>query len=981
MWSLLVLCEMERSRFDGPNYPSESTNGVRFAPSSSSQPDYTGEAFEDALQHLASIDLIDLCNEAKVERCRASRDLRNCGRIVESVLTSCGHASLCAECSQRCENCPICRTPLPKNGNILRPRLYYECVEAGLISKVCDDRLQEKEDAEAHLTADVQRLYSLFDVALENNLCCLICQYVTDVCMDESAVSSDPIIAFLLDEVVVKDWCKRTFKNIIRDVRGIYHNDISEMKAKLGALLKISAKLSGLCNVLEVLDLSFKDTHSAKLDDLRLLQESILKTKQHMEMMMWCIRHEFLEGVKSHHSKYFSWRALFRERKSAAVNRAWPEPPELSGGSTGQDYASLFIEDALLNLEVDKGYEQQTQLELEVASLQKDGGSSLFRSKLEGLGGFYPFENVRAAVDVLFFCGNSDMVVAKRAIFLYYLFDRQWTIADDEWRHIIDDFAATFNVTRHSLLESFTYYLLDDHTDEALQEACRLLPEISGPESHPKIAKVLLERQNPDAALMFLRCSGRDYRADLMSLSEAVTAVRVRVECALLTEAFMYQRMLCSKVKEKQLKHQLPVDASDNLEDEVRSWTDWVLVLVSEICSLCIRRNWVDRLIELPWNSDEERHLHRCLLDYATADPRKTAGSLLVVYYLQRHRYVDAYHVDCKLRALEEDFLSKNNVDEAILCRMNSAAHWRSGLVNKSLELLPEVEQQQLKTGGLPEDTVLCRNEADLQREAETPGQQDRATAVSSTSSSLHSSILFPTEHGTSFRSSNSGISKTDGYAGDTQFDLVNLASPSISHGKFFTPSERLPRTPFNTVPNFKLDDMLTPGIRSVRGQPIKDVGRTPSRLFQGDLRDTQLDEVPLPAVQNGVYGQFPKVSPPNSRRVMAKPATTPFCNRGLFDDSPQDRYKTAYGKRLSPGEDSDRPRNTVISADLMDISWSQGENGSPAAHLNASGVQRWRSDETSDEEEQPSAEKLRGVSSHTTPMIRGPRRGRLLRR
>ena len=39
--------------------------------------------------------------------------------------------------------------------------------------------------------------------------------------MDESAVSSDPVIAFLLDEVVVKDWCKRTFKNIIRDVRGI----------------------------------------------------------------------------------------------------------------------------------------------------------------------------------------------------------------------------------------------------------------------------------------------------------------------------------------------------------------------------------------------------------------------------------------------------------------------------------------------------------------------------------------------------------------------------------------------------------------------------------------------------------------------------------------------------------------------------------------------------------------------------------------
>lgn len=44
---------------------------------------------------------------------------------------------------------------------------------------------------------------------------------VTDVCMDESAVSSDPVIAFLLDEVVVKDWCKRTFRNIVIELQGI----------------------------------------------------------------------------------------------------------------------------------------------------------------------------------------------------------------------------------------------------------------------------------------------------------------------------------------------------------------------------------------------------------------------------------------------------------------------------------------------------------------------------------------------------------------------------------------------------------------------------------------------------------------------------------------------------------------------------------------------------------------------------------------
>ena len=44
---------------------------------------------------------------------------------------------------------------------------------------------------------------------------------VTDICMDESAVSSDPVIAFLLDEVVVKDWCKRTFKKITVELQVI----------------------------------------------------------------------------------------------------------------------------------------------------------------------------------------------------------------------------------------------------------------------------------------------------------------------------------------------------------------------------------------------------------------------------------------------------------------------------------------------------------------------------------------------------------------------------------------------------------------------------------------------------------------------------------------------------------------------------------------------------------------------------------------
>jgi hypothetical protein len=41
---------------------------------------------------------------------------------------------------------------------------------------------------------------------------------ITDVCLDENAVSSDPLLAFLLDEVVIKDWCKRAVNVLITEI-------------------------------------------------------------------------------------------------------------------------------------------------------------------------------------------------------------------------------------------------------------------------------------------------------------------------------------------------------------------------------------------------------------------------------------------------------------------------------------------------------------------------------------------------------------------------------------------------------------------------------------------------------------------------------------------------------------------------------------------------------------------------------------------
>ncbi|KAG5123238.1 hypothetical protein JHK82_029975 [Glycine max] len=963
-------------RLNGPTVSSSSNGGPAVGRSSPTlQPNYSSRLVQEALEHLASIDLIELCKEAKVERCRATRDLRSCGRYVHHVLNSCRHASLCEECSQRCDICPICRIPISKSGAKVHLRLYYECIEAGLISKRCDERFQEREDGEKDLTADVQRLYSLFDVTLENNLVSLICHYITDVCMDETAVSSDPVIAFLLDEVVVKDWCKRTFKNIIAELQGIYDMDILGLKERLSLLLKFSLYLKGISNVLDILESSFKGTLSAQLHDLQNLQESIMKTKQHMDVIIWCTRHQFLEGVRSRFTDGSSWSSVVRIRKSEAIRRAWPDAINQSVESQGHD-GSLFIEDALNNLDLEEGFRNEIVEGLEIASLQKDSASFL-GSNTDQMLGYYPFKNLRSAVDLLFLHGGSDMVVAKQAIFLYYLYDRHWTIPEEEWRYILEDFAATFSVNRHSLLESLTFYLLDDHTEEALQEACRLLPEITGSTSHPKIAEVLLERGIPDTALMVLRWAGRDGGPHLTSLRDAVTAVRVRVECGLLTEAFMHQRVLCTRVKEKNFNKTASGNTSEKQKGQFSNWVEWVEVLVTEICCLCIRRNLVDRMLELPWNSEEEKYIHKCLLDYAIEDPLRTSGNLLVVYYFQRHRYSEAYQVHIKLEKVEQDCISKGSISQEKLPILEKAIHIRGNLINRCLELLPEVEQQQLRSGNLTEGVVTCCAEVEIPDKFDVPQIQDFLSTSLLIPSSANSSLTLHKDHPTGLLSSSTlGRSAKIGMSFPTTgTELGNFGSFSYHHDGLFTNNERVPSHLSKIGKNLRNDNTPTPRnhrIRFINGSPLKGFNRTSPSNSQENRPDKILPEVE----QNLHFGHNQTTSPMYSWKATVNPVT---------------RSTLSYPKEFANDLSNISSRNVQSHKD--DRSWNMGSTNDPMdvsqslvekklnTEVNINGGPRWRSDDASDEEDDLDLGRAMDIAYYASPPIRTTRRSRVSRR
>ncbi|CAI7880263.1 unnamed protein product [Closterium sp. NIES-53] len=98
---------------------------------------------------------------------------------------------------------------------------------------------------------DVRRLFALFDIALDRGLVTLICHYVEEVCMDEAAVSSDPVLSLLLDPKLVLEWAQRTFTGIKRTLRDLYSSGITDRRMDDATCLAM--RLQGISQVLATL--------------------------------------------------------------------------------------------------------------------------------------------------------------------------------------------------------------------------------------------------------------------------------------------------------------------------------------------------------------------------------------------------------------------------------------------------------------------------------------------------------------------------------------------------------------------------------------------------------------------------------------------------------------------------------------------------------------------------------------------------------
>jgi E3 ubiquitin-protein ligase HOS1 len=130
--------------------------------------------------------------------------------------------------------------------------------------------------------------------------------------------------------------------------------------------------------------------------------------------MIWCTRYKFLEHVHPQYPDIAAWELRVSERKAALVNRSWPQI-NLSAITEENPRPSLFIEEALQNLELDDVSDEDILLSLEDERLQMAIYPRVDQSNR------YPFISMRAAVDMLFLHGSSDTVVAKKAIVSFLL--------------------------------------------------------------------------------------------------------------------------------------------------------------------------------------------------------------------------------------------------------------------------------------------------------------------------------------------------------------------------------------------------------------------------------------------------------------------------------------------------------------------------------------------------------------------------------
>lgn len=235
----------------------------------------------------------------------------------------------------------------------------------------------------------------------------------------------------------------------------------------------------------------------------------------------------------------------------------------------------------------------------------------------------------------------------------------------------------------------------------------------------------------------------------------------------------------------------------------------------------------------------------------------------------------------------------------------------------RCLELLPEFEQQQIRSAKLTEVAVTSDVEVEIPTKSDLPQIPDSRSTSLLVPSSASSTLVMEPDYPTSLlRSSTYETSTKFGRASSIGPELSRFGSPSSQREWLFTNNVRGLKHQGNLGENIQYDTSTPRNnrVHSMNGSPLIGVNRTSPSSSQENMPD----KTSMGDGWNPFLGQNQNGSPMFSRRA-ASPVTgstlTPskeFAN-GLLP---------SMSNRKVQSHTDDRNWNVASSDDPMDISW-----------------------------------------------------------
>jgi len=364
-------------------------------------------------------------------------------------------------------------------------------------------------------------LYTLFDCALDFGYPTVVIDYVTQVCQDAFAVSSDPTQSFLMDQALVEVWCeevslylRREFISLLETVDPSDHTFLSK-----GAWIE---KL--LCNlelIFEVLLLPQKEGGSIAAPQAPQAANIALSdcARQVSDVIRSCKTcnwscHEGLSQLpqSGRHGSVSEWKSSLDRCKKRFGN------------------SKLFIQDLLsgVNLPI----------------------------------GSYPFTSFIDAVKKIYLQPKTSAGPRQqKRVYLYYLIDIGCPDS------IINSYAAHFDLANAECAAIRAYSQLDSQDSACIDEACSLLPSITKQIDHARVVEFLMLLGKPQAALDIIRSTQSEHV--FPAKNEALLTLDIYLSCKGLYEAFLYCQKLWKRAEDSRC-----IDTSKECTRRLCTWSE-----------------------------------------------------------------------------------------------------------------------------------------------------------------------------------------------------------------------------------------------------------------------------------------------------------------------------------------------------------------------------------------------------------------------